>query len=82
MNIATKWSLINLQDSSKKLKIQVSSFFYLDTYEQLKKAAIKQKQINSSINKTEDNPKMPTKRNYGFMEANFKKKDSVTTEKS
>lgn len=34
----------------------------LANYEQLKKAAIKQKQINASINKGDEPPKMPTKR--------------------
>lgn len=39
-------------------------------YEQLKRAAMKQKQINASINKNEDNPSArmpPSKRTYPLM---------------
>ncbi len=50
------------------------------SYEQLKKAALKQKQINSSINKTLDQgqqPPLPNKRNLNDKIANFKKKEST-----
>lgn len=52
-------------------------------YEQLKKAAMKQKQINMSINKMEEPAKMPpTKRKLSSNTANFKKKDSITDKSS
>ena len=35
---------------------------------------MKQKQINSSINKTEENPKMPTKRNFPVIKPISKRK--------
>ena len=47
-----------------------------NTYEQLKKAALKQKQINSSINskQLDEPPKIPTKRKSVLMKQTSRKK--------
>ena len=50
------------------------------TVDQMRKAALKTKQINSTINKNPESnsqPPYPSKRTYRLDSANFKKKDSV-----